>query len=513
MFRKYGLFLIILSMIFSPLSTSYGEDGYFGENPGLDFYSMIEDGSEKMQNGLIQKRLEDFGTYGNLTRTCRTGAPWLDSLRIDERLLKEASAGTYTQIMMIAQSKNVSLTTDSIAAIVNCLQDRYRDIQLEANKELWTLQKLGSLGLYMDGDASNSDYDIITDIEKINTIIFSEDLKYRGSKNTAKSSFNDLLSWKPIRALFGEDDTATGNDGGNNGENSDDTISPPLSSVGIGSVCRADGAEVTSVTNLMNDDFLNDLANTLSQGNDGTEDSGNDYGMSDETDDSRETQTSASDFFHKIPCDGIFCIDVKLVSGSKNLLGGGEKRSIEGMLDRHTKIMTPIAGSNLAAQIFTKNTFESALANHLKFGNLIPKPLIYMSCKPQVTRRDKKYDTEESKNAKLLAAYKCAAYFAWLSSDPNIANSTIGWSYGVREGVTPTNIGDTTLPLWPTDPDQNIWAASCVDVALFQWRSAYYNSFSNDLTEIASYTAGMICEIDNILLSGYHFDTLTVQWK
>jgi hypothetical protein len=37
----------------------------------------------------------------------------------------------------------------------------------------------------MDGDKNNSDYDIITDIEKINMVIFSQDLKYGGTSNQA----------------------------------------------------------------------------------------------------------------------------------------------------------------------------------------------------------------------------------------------------------------------------------------------------------------------------------------
>jgi hypothetical protein len=45
----------------------------------------------------------------------------------------------------------------------------------------------------MDGNKANSDYDIISDIEKINAIIFATDIKYSGTVNTAAKSLTALL--------------------------------------------------------------------------------------------------------------------------------------------------------------------------------------------------------------------------------------------------------------------------------------------------------------------------------
>ena len=54
----------------------------------------------------------------------------------------------------------------------------------------------------MDGDTGNSDYDVIADIEKINSLIFTEELKYNGTKNAGKLSLADLLSGKPVAPLI-----------------------------------------------------------------------------------------------------------------------------------------------------------------------------------------------------------------------------------------------------------------------------------------------------------------------
>ena len=54
----------------------------------------------------------------------------------------------------------------------------------------------------MDGDTTNSDYDIVADIDKIDTIIFSQDIRYNGVKNTGAKSFRDLLDGKKAPPLF-----------------------------------------------------------------------------------------------------------------------------------------------------------------------------------------------------------------------------------------------------------------------------------------------------------------------
>lgn len=45
----------------------------------------------------------------------------------------------------------------------------------------------------MDGDTSNSDYDIVADIKKINAIIFKKEINYKGSPNNTKKLLNDYV--------------------------------------------------------------------------------------------------------------------------------------------------------------------------------------------------------------------------------------------------------------------------------------------------------------------------------
>ena len=54
----------------------------------------------------------------------------------------------------------------------------------------------------MDGDITNSDYDIVSDITRINAIIFKEKYDYTGAKNHSAGAIANMLSGKPIASLF-----------------------------------------------------------------------------------------------------------------------------------------------------------------------------------------------------------------------------------------------------------------------------------------------------------------------
>ena len=86
------------------------------------------------------------------------------------------------------------MTTDDFQALTACLSDQYGSLKAEIAKEQDAREKIASIGLYVDGDKSNSDYDIIYDIERINEIIFSTDIKYSGTKNVIKKSLASLLA-------------------------------------------------------------------------------------------------------------------------------------------------------------------------------------------------------------------------------------------------------------------------------------------------------------------------------
>jgi hypothetical protein len=85
-----------------------------------------------------------------------------------------------------------------------------------------------------------------------------------------------------------------------------------------------------------------------------------------------------------------------MVGGSENALGGGKNISIEGILDKHHKILEPISESALRDEKMTNNTFSLPFFN-LKLPSTIAGLRVYLANSPQVTRRDKRDETPDKK--------------------------------------------------------------------------------------------------------------------
>jgi hypothetical protein len=83
---------------------------------------------------------------------------------------------------------------DQYKELTTCLAQEYKNVKNDIAKEQDARETVASIGLYADGDKSNSDYDIIYDIERINEIIFSTEIKYKGTKNISSKSLTSLLS-------------------------------------------------------------------------------------------------------------------------------------------------------------------------------------------------------------------------------------------------------------------------------------------------------------------------------
>ncbi len=101
------------------------------------------------------------------------------------------------------------MSLDQFQDLTSCLKNRYQSVENQSYKEQNNLEQLSSIGLYSDGDTSNSDYDIVADIDKINTILFSAPEKYTGVKNNAKDALSKFLSNKKITTIFDQNKTAT----------------------------------------------------------------------------------------------------------------------------------------------------------------------------------------------------------------------------------------------------------------------------------------------------------------
>ncbi len=145
-------------------------------------------------------------------------------------------------------------TTDQLTRMRSCVLTKYNTIRTDTDSTLRNLETVAMIGLYMDGSTENSDYDIVSDIDRINQIIFETPEVYDGSANLGNLALSDILAGRG-NSLFEEESSDTGAAFTETGSEAD------LSGSTSALICDENG-------NLLADDALQeDIANTLLSGN------------------------------------------------------------------------------------------------------------------------------------------------------------------------------------------------------------------------------------------------------
>jgi hypothetical protein len=516
--KQWVIIYVFLGIALMPFSAySADEGGIIGQNLWLDFYSRIDDAGDKVAQAIVSRRLTEKWTYKSLG----CNANWLNNQKINQSLLEELRIGQLTSLNKIIANEKVRLSTDQLSQVSQCLVEKYDEIRKAGYQDQNILEEVGNIGLYMDGDTNNSDYDILSDITRINGIIFKEKYDYTGTKNWAAKSVASMMAGNPIAPLFpassfgsssASGSTAPGawadpSNGGSssNGSNGSNTTLPWA---WVCSVWSNNGSS-TGTNSLFGDDFFDDLGSVIwwgspstwmeltpipSIGNNGTGGSDvNTFGLSE-----------GSDFFHTPPCDGIFCITVDMQWGSSNLLGGFANTSIESLLEKHSKMMEPISWSDLSAQKMTNNSYQPPWLN-MKIKDKIAWARVYMTDSIQPTRKLESEESKEKTDAVFDAAFKCAMNEAWLPGDPLLANGFIGAGFVPKKWQTTNNVLLTSTPLGPKEMDN---LSGCYGIRIGKWKEESYKSLSTDLNEIQWFTQAMMGIILQILETDKKLDKL-----
>ena len=509
--KQYLFVIFILSTIFSPPVSALG--GFIGENPGLDFYTKIDESSNSVHTQILNKHLTNTPNLDNFAKGC-PGAYALKWARTTSTMLDEIATMNYGSFSKIAnENDQTSLSLEGFQALTACISNRYKWLKEQVTDEQDSLESLSSIGLYSDGDTSNSDYDIVADINKINTILFSTELQYDGVKNNSKDSFWDFLSGKKIPTIFEKKENA---EKWNTPTNLPESTPPKNNTPTDGTTENTNITEILwwscidptkntspiAVADILDENFQKELSQALgTSSSNGNISNGGGYtkpvGNDTNTQVSAIPKTSKDDFFDTLPCNDIFCVKVGIKGGSQNLLSGGKNYSIEGILDKHKNILYPIANSSLRSEKMTNNFWSLPFAN-MKLTDLIGGGRIYIASRPQPTRTTPVIWSAE--NA-FEEARHCAYVSAWLSTNPIQANG-MGWGgfFRLGNGITSENIQTKDTALWPQDISKN--SAGCMQKMTDSAREKYYQSFANNLTQIQAFTHGFIDEIDEVMSVG-----------
>lgn len=516
-----SIFIWVFCCITLSAYTTYAE-GWVWEGFGIGFYSSIHNNIDATVTTLRDKELKKYSTFSWFWSHCRAKNPAIDNERMDKELLIEVSYGITSRLMKLILKNNWSIDSNSLLNLSTCLAETYRMLWEQAQRDEKSLTQISAIWIYTDGDTKNSDYDIIADIEKINGIIFTEKLDYNWTQNNASSSYRALVRWDNIPSIFTGMTGVTLRGGiivsswslwDSFVSWSLSSVTPSLSDLWASAICSVRDTTSTvswsSVTNMVDDAFLRDLSSILGGYNPGPLGTPS-YGYGDNlwTKNALWVWTKAgSDFFDSPTCSGNFCIKIKTIKGSTNVLAGGKTYSIESLIEKHSKTMEPISNSNLSAQKHQTNSFQLPFLN-IKLKNKISWAQVSMEDRPQLQKKFIEEYTQAIQDEEFEYMRRCAYASAGLPWDKNRANipSWVWYQFITIHNSESTNKAKKVL--WTINPDDSSIWANCMDIALGKSKEEYYASMNTDLTEFEVFTTALIGQISKWLQVDGKLDTL-----
>lgn len=175
----------------------------------------------------------------------------------------------YEEFLGSINQNKTSINTEEWQALTLCIDSRYSAVKNRSYEEQNNLERLSSMGAYSDGDTSNSDYDILADIEKINMILFSKDLKYEGKVNQKTSeAIADFLSGKhtkddPISGASGSTTDASISGSGSGSGSADGSSEAKNLANLIGGTCSQVNTDGISIDDIVDENLTKELATLL----------------------------------------------------------------------------------------------------------------------------------------------------------------------------------------------------------------------------------------------------------
>lgn len=163
----------------------------FWDADGLNMYKKIDSGLQEYQAKLIYQELKgnknEDTILSSINQQLLIDGIWecLDSkTQISQADIEDLVSGPEPVKKLFdlvdASCKNTDweLTTTKLASIQASISSYYIAAVQRAEKKIENIQALWNIGLYSDGILENSGFDLVTDLEEIDTIIFASKNKY-----------------------------------------------------------------------------------------------------------------------------------------------------------------------------------------------------------------------------------------------------------------------------------------------------------------------------------------------
>ena len=425
---------------------------FLGEETGLNLYNIIDEWYEKIDeqnftyelswaNDTIKDKVNILITqeYAKSDQKVEDCIQW----DIAPSHIKEIAFWNteilFDKLWDSCKNSSNSVDIETLQKIQNIIYKHYIETKNLADEKSHQIQKIASVWLYTDGILENSSFDLIDDIEKIDSILFTQKIHYEWEEyenfnkifEDEQKNKKEIINAKStdvdvIRENNGELITASGlstNQVNQNNLNILENFNSPDSYYWSSSnyVC------VEWWDHWFDPQVIDDLLQwneENSSPNDNinwsNNNSWNNLNSTNSTwavywnPENKKISESISWNYEKVndnsawPCSNFFCITVEFVTYQHQLLWWGQDISIEYLIDRSNQHLRKFANASLAPAQMTTQNYQLGLKDlnlsemfHMSFQvSTKPVPILNLN------KNDKKESNEYSSNTLLEKYYK-----------------------------------------------------------------------------------------------------------
>lgn len=354
---------IFFSLIFVLFIPNIVLGNFLSDPMGLDLYKKIDRGYYDLEVKYLERELRwwDVGwsIVDDLNKRARlNNLEECFSWEISAEQVKKVYDDIDSAQIMSELLKNCfdeetqSIPIETVNNYFWIVRESYYQNSLKAQTKVDSIYKIGRIGMYSDGIEENSPFDLMLDLEDINSIIFEEHIPYEGVNSYDVGKLVDgILWWIPMNEAFWLSKHETWN------EHNDDTSKNENSYINFDEeICTLDSNQSGLNDNIFqklisNNNNNNASSHTNNQNNNWWTDKNGEII-------SGYKRLNDNDVW---PCDSFFCILIDFVTYNHNLLGGSTNLSIEWLFKRSNSHLKKFAATSLIQAKMTINNFEIGL--------------------------------------------------------------------------------------------------------------------------------------------------------
>lgn len=392
---------IFLSLIFALLLPKLSFGNFLSDPTGLDLYKKIDSGLYELELKYLEKELKWWDISWNIADDLnkRARQNWLNDTCFKWNITPKDMSDVYNDDAWAEILSNIlkecfwedwSIWTDIYNRYLWVVNESYAENSKKAQNKVENIYKIWRIWMYSDWIEENSPFDLVLDLEDINSIIFEEQIPYDWVNNyDLWRTVDGVLSWLSPDAAFNlwkyeKKDYVEIKNNPTNNTNTDSWV------------CLTNNS-------WLNDDVFKDIL---------TKTQNNSWSLSDSWSILNNSNNKIS-WYKKVndnpvwPCNTFFCIMIDFVVYNHNLLGWWTNLSIEWLLKRSNAHFKRFASTSLIQAKMTINHFEIWLKD-LNLPDIF-HVWVQVSYKPvplyNIDKNEKNADDDEFKYKNLLTRY------------------------------------------------------------------------------------------------------------